>query len=142
MITLQVRNGDLVVGPKGHAVVEGRAKVIQDLGLALREPLGIDRFHPEQGSMLHRYIGEPVGVETESLVRAEIYRIVRNVMAIQQETLTKDSNQGARPRFTTSEVIASIDGVDIVQEFDRYHVRVRLRMLSGEEIQQVVTVQR
>lgn len=141
MKTLAVRDGDLVVGPKGHTILEGEAKTRQDLGLALREPWGVDRFHPDHGSLLYRYVGEPVGIETEALIRAEIFRVVKNLIANQEAILTADNAKGAKPRFTTNEVISGVEGVDVAAQYDRYYVRVRLRTLAGSQIQQTLAVE-
>ena len=136
-----VRNGDLVVGPRGHATVEGEAKVVQDLGLAMREPYGVDRFHPQWGSMLPRYVGEPVNTETAALIKAEATRIVKNMAAEQTAQIAADAAKGARSRFSTSEIIAGVAGIDVRQEYDRFHVRVRIETLAGGQVQQTLTVE-
>lgn len=140
MKTLAIENGDLVIGPAGHAVVAGTTKVLQDLRSALGEPYGCDRFHAQWGSLLDSYIGSAVVAETELLIRSEVTRIVRNYVALQAEALRQDALAGNRPRYGTNEVIAQIASINVQQEFDRFHVRISLVMVSGDQVAVAGTV--
>jgi hypothetical protein len=140
MMTLQMRNGDLVVTAKGHALVAGEAKTRQDLALAVREPYGIDRFHPEWGSLLPRYIGSQINLETEALIRAECTRIVKNLMAQQQSIQSADARGGHPNRFSTNEIIRGIASIDLKSDYDRFHVRINLTTQAKSVITETFTV--
>lgn len=134
MKTFALVAGDLVVGQGGFALITGQEKVKQDLGVAMREPFGCDRFHPRWGSVLISYVGEPADVQSEFLIRAEIGRIIRNYIMIQGSVVEEDVSDQRRSRLTTSEVITGVDGIDVRQDQDKYHVRVRLNLFSGDQV--------
>jgi phage baseplate assembly protein W len=132
--TLELRDGDLVIGPSGHALVTGRAKLRQDLSLAVREPYGCDRFHPRWGSMLDSYVGGVIDEFSAAEVKSEVMRVVGNYMALQQDQVSAVNAAGRKPTFGFGEVVAGIDGVEVRQTFDRLYVRVRVRTLSGDTV--------
>jgi phage baseplate assembly protein W len=130
MKTLAIRNGDLVIGPEGHLVIDGASKVRQEIGLTLREPVGVDRFHREWGSMLPNYIGEPIQRSTGLLVETETTRVVQNYVAQQANVLERDSIGTRRSRLNANEVIGSLNGVRVRQDQDKIHVKIEMTMLS------------
>ena len=140
MRTFAIEGGDFVLGEGGFALVTGHEKVKQDLGIAMREPFGCDRFHPRWGSVLVNYVGEPAGEQVSFLVKAEVGRIIRNYIAVQGYLVEEDVKEQRRSRLNTNEVVVGVDGIDVRQEQDRYHVRVRLSLFSGEEVSLTGTV--
>jgi phage baseplate assembly protein W len=138
--TLTLANGDLVVGPNGHATTTGHAKIRQDLALALGEPLKNDRFHTEWGSVLPTYIGQPMDSETLMLVKAEVARIIDQQMAIQQREIVKDTSQGALARHSTADVIAQVLGIEAELYLDRIKVTVGLVTMAGVRVNITRTV--
>jgi phage baseplate assembly protein W len=132
--TLALANGDLIVGPGGYATVTTAAKIRQDLALGLGEPLGNDRFHTEWGSVLPTYIGQPMNDETESLVKAEVARIVEQQMAIQQRDISRDARDGVSSRYATADVIAGIQSLSAVVRYDSIQVTVGLVTQAGIRI--------
>ncbi len=134
MKAFAIESGDLVVGPEGFATVSGSTKVQQDLGIAMREPLGCDRFHPRWGTTLTSMVGGVITNQTEMLVRSEVQRLIKNYVAVQGQVVEQDVALAQRSRIATSEVITAVEGIDIRQDFDRVHVRVRLRVFSGETV--------
>lgn len=143
MKTLLIENGDFVIGPGGYAMVSGAKKVEQDLGIAVREPYGSDRFHPRWGSLLHEYVGRysvADGGGTDVLIQAEIQRVVQNYSFAQGDQLERDATMGRRSRFGTGELVDSISSIEIRQETDRYHLRVKIKTLSGEQVSVIRSV--
>lgn len=134
MKTLLLENGDLVIGEGGFAMIEGSSKVRQDLGIALREQFGLDRFHPRWGSILYDYIGQPVSTETHMFIESECARIVQNYAMLQTEYLERDLAKGVRPRFSTGELIQSIEKILVAQQYDTFRVRIILRTVSGTQV--------
>lgn len=132
--------GDFVLGDSGYATVTGSQKVVQDLGLAMREPFACDRFHPRWGSVLPNYVGEPIDEQTAMLVRSECSRLIRNYIMIQGGVIEEDVKLKRASRLTTEEVVTGVDGIDIRQNQDEYHIRVRLVLASGNQVNLTGTV--
>lgn len=132
--------GDFVLGEDGYATVSGSQKVVQDLGVAMREPYACDRFHPRWGSVLPNYVGEPIDDQTALLVRSECSRLIRNYILVQGGIIEEDVKVKQRSRLSTDEVVAGVDGIDIRQDQDKYHIRVRLRLFSGNRVDLTGTV--
>jgi hypothetical protein len=131
---LLIENGDLVVGQGGFVLTDGPAKVRQDLNHAAAEPLGIDRFHPKWGSLLDRFVGQPNSEEIVALVRGEMNRLVQNYISIQNYNLREDQRLGRRNRYRASELVSTVEAIDVRQEYDRFFVRVRVTTFGGETI--------
>jgi hypothetical protein len=134
MRTFQLRSGDLVLSGNSYGMVEGTARVQQQLSLGLREPYGGDRFHPGWGSVLPEWIGRVLDRQTlEQDVRTEIIRIVKNFMSSQSAIVRNRAVSGLRPVLSPSEVIADITDIRISQSQDSLIVKATLRMASGQE---------
>jgi len=140
MKTLELLNGDFVIGQGGFVMIEGLKKVHQDLSVLVREALGEDRFHPMWGSILQDFVGREIGIETEADVRNEINRIIQNYMIMQTRQIQVDQTMGRRPRHKPEEIIREIRGIDIQQRNDRFNVRVKVRTSSGDELNVIRTV--
>jgi hypothetical protein len=141
MKSFALQNGDLVLGQGGLLTVAGPSKVRQDLSIAMREPLGCDRFHPNWGSVLPNYIGEPITGQIDSLVKAEVYRLVRNYMAVKANEMQSEYLRGNRASFSADEIVINISSVDVVRNMDRLYVRVSLQTSGGSNVTLVATVE-
>lgn len=140
MKTFLIDGGDLVLGQQGYATVEGPPKLRQDLGVAVREPYGCDRFHPRWGSLLYEYVGMQADQEAAAYVRGEITRLIQNYIHVQGAILAKDRAANRRPRYGRGEMISDIKGIDIQQSFAQFKVRVTLLTLSDVEVTLTQTV--
>lgn len=138
MKQLQLRNGDFVPAPGGFAVVQGAAKIQQDLGAALRETLGDDRFHPRFGTVLGSVVGTVQGVEAQALIQSEITRMISNYMAVQTEKINADTTAGVKSRYTPDEIVSSVESIEVQQTYDTINVRVSISTAQGS----IVTVLR
>lgn len=134
MKTLALASGDLVVGSEGHRTISGSAKIRQDLALALGEPYGNDRFHPQWGSVLSEYVGRPIDSDTEMLVRSETARVVQVYIDIQRVEIVEDVLAGRRSRFTTADVVARLDDIETEIRFDTIRVMLSLVTQSHESL--------
>jgi hypothetical protein len=132
--TLQIVNGDFVIGPGGYATIDGPAKVKQDLGVAVREPYGSDRFHPRWGSLLHEYVGMPAMDEASMRIQAEVTRLIQNYQFVQGQMLQRDTMLGNRSRFSAGELVNTIQAIDIQQSYDSYAVRVTVTTLNNTPV--------
>lgn len=140
MQTFAITNGDIRVGAGSYAVVNGEAKLRQDLSFALREPLGIDRFHPRWGSALNDMVGSAVTESTRAAVTAEVRRVVETYARIQADRISRDATNRRPSRYSTGEVIRTIDSVSVRQEYDRLHLRVAITTMSQREVVLLATV--
>lgn len=141
MKTLALANGDLVVDGTGHKTISGSAMIRQDLALHLGESYGGDRFHPEMGSVLVEYIGEPIDDETEMLVRAEVGRVIQQYIGIQQREVLRDHLAVRASRFDSSDVVVGISSISAKVDYDYVRVSVGLLTQAGETITVNRTIQ-
>src|SRR5687767_6652535 len=99
-------------------MLEGPAKIRQDLALALGEEYNTDPFHPGWGSVLIKYLGEPVTEDTPMLVQAEVNRVIQQYMANQQALLEAASLSGRAHTLGTSEIIRTVNSIDVSVSYD------------------------
>lgn len=134
MKTFALADGDLVLSPQGYATVTGSAKISTELGLAMAEPFGDDRFHTSWGSYLPSYVGQPITSTTQLLVEAEVQRVLQAYIAVQRSAISSDNLQSSRTRFTTADVVSAVESVTIQQVLDALYVKVVLQTMSGSTI--------
>jgi phage baseplate assembly protein W len=134
MKTFALRNKDFELGPGGYVIVTGPAKVQQDLGVAVREPLGIDRFHPGWGSLLPSFIGLIADDAMELRIRSEISRLIANYVLIQNEQIMQDSRRGRPSRFSTGELVDRIVSIEVIQQYDSFQVTASIQTVAGERV--------
>lgn len=124
--SLAVANGDLVQRGSSLAIVYGISKLQQDLSLWVTERHRIDRFHPMMGSALPDYIGSLITDSTRMQVKNELLRILGNYQDVQFQALRE------RPQnFSYSELLYSIDGVEVSLSFDTVYATVSFRNAEG-----------
>jgi phage baseplate assembly protein W len=129
MKAFAVRNGDLVMGPTTYDVVSGPAKIAQDLGIACREPIGCDRFHPNWGSLLPTYVGLPAQ-QVDLMVRGEVSRLIQNYSMVQRGIASADVANRVTPRLSPSEIVGRVDSIQVQQAFDAFSVQITLSTLD------------
>jgi phage baseplate assembly protein W len=134
MKTLLLSQGDLVVGPGGHAVIQGSGKVRQDLALALGEELGHDRFHREWGSVVTRFVGAPITAEVEMAVYSEVARVISGYIAGQRAELVRDSLAEQVSRYNTSDVVQQVLSITAKVGYDTIFISTVLQVASGETV--------
>lgn len=134
MKTLALSGGDLVVGPGGLQMISGAAKIRQDLALALSEEYGTDPYEPTWGSVLPKYVGEPVDADTQLLVQSEVNRVIQQYMVGQQAMLSAANTNGTATTLTTSDIIRSVDKIDVTVSYDSVRVVVSLTTMASQTI--------
>lgn len=134
MKTLALIDGDLVVGPRGYATVTGATKLRQDLGVAIREPVGCDRFHPGWGSALGDTVGDKIDAGSQMRVRTEVTRVLSNYITVQQDVRRRDAAAGRTSRFSPGEIIRKIEDVSMIQSLDSLRVRVVLQTVADTTV--------
>lgn len=139
MKTLAVRNGDLVLAGSKFGMVEGIARVQQQLGLAMREAFGTDRFHRSWGSTLPGWIGQVMTKEVPFEIKAEITRIVRDFIIQQNEKIKERAALGLTAVVRPEEMIVEITSVRVETRYDSVLVKVTLRTATGQEFSVLTT---
>lgn len=135
MQTLALVNGDLAIsGAGGYATLSGVDRIRQDLTLALWEEYGTDRFHPRYGSIVKQYLGSPITPELQQLVKAEVNRVIQNYIALQQAEVIRGTQFDVTGVFDTSDVVRSLDGIDVHTALDAIYVRATLTTLARERV--------
>jgi hypothetical protein len=121
-ISLKVLNGDLSINAGKFDVVEGSNKLTQDLTLWLTERYRDDRFHPTYGSILDGYIGGVINAdETVVRIQSETLRVLSNYQQVQLARFREDPG-----KFQPSELLQSVNGVDVSISYDKVIVLVRI----------------
>jgi hypothetical protein len=138
--TLALQGGDLVIGPQGHKTITASPKIRQDLALALGEPYGNDRFHPQWGSTLPHFVGRPIGLDTEMLVRSEVARVVQGYIDVQRSEIVNDALAGRRSRFTTADVVSRLDNLTTSIRYDTIRIKLFLVTQSRDNVTVTRTV--
>lgn len=132
MYGLKVTDGDLVLQGLNYQTVEGTPKIAQDLSFALLERVGSDPYHPFWGSILSRFIGEPLTDEIRQRVVVAIRTVLTNYVAVQRDQITKAGVDGTRSTLNSSQVVQSVNAIDVQTIQDRLTVRIELTTLSGD----------
>lgn len=134
MKTLALINGDLMLAQGGYQLYTGPQRIRQDLTLALQEEYGMDRFHPRWGSILMHYIGNVLTNDIQSLVKAEVNRVVQNYIAVQQAEVLRDTQVDVANRFNTSDVVRRILSIVASANIDTINISLALETLSRETV--------
>lgn len=132
MKTLALSGGDLVVGPGGLQLLDGPAKIRQDIALALGEDYGGDPYHAGWGSVLRQYLGQPITEDTSMLVQAEVNRILQQHIANQQQKLAAASLNNQQHTISTSEIIRTVNSIDVSVQYDTVTVLIDLTTMAGQ----------
>jgi phage baseplate assembly protein W len=132
--TLALLNGDLMLAQGGYLLYSGADRIKQDLTLGLMEEYGSDRFHPRYGSVIMRYIGNPITPQLQALVRAEVTRVVQNYISIQKAEVLRDTVVDVKGRFSTADVVRNIAGIRTTVQMDRVNVALALETLARETV--------
>lgn len=119
--SLKVVGGDLAMAGSQLGIVHGTDKLKQDLTLWMTERYAIDRFHPAMGSELQNYIGSIISFNTQAMVNSEVNRILDNYCKVQYYGVRQ-----APSRYSLSELLYSVDAVNVGIGFDTVNVAIRV----------------
>jgi hypothetical protein len=140
MRTFALNNGDLVLSGDRFAMIEGPARVQQQVGLCMREPWRIDRFHRGWGSVLPNMIGSTAITEQiKADIANEIRRIVANFVTSTTEDARRRVNSGLPTVVGASEILTGVTSIQIRQQQDRLYVKVTLSTMGAVEFSIITT---
>ena len=135
MKTFALVHGDLVIDTSGsYQFYSGAPRIKQDLTLALTEEYGFDRFHPKYGSIIRSYLGQIISPEMQSLVQAEVNRVLQNYIILQQNSVLRDTVVDVEGVFDTSDVVRSVDDITVRTLLDTIYLSATLTTLARESI--------
>ncbi|AAN16792.1 hypothetical protein Cali_134 [Mycobacterium phage Cali] len=120
--SLALENGDLVQRGSQLAVVQGRAKLEQDINLWLLERYGGDRFHLNMGSILQEFIGGIASPSARAEIHAEVFRVLQNYQALQLRRFRENPQN-----LSASELLVSVDEITTQMTYDTVRVTVKMR---------------
>lgn len=124
--SLALVNGDLVQQGSTLQIVSGSAKLQQDMSLWLTERLGVDRFHPNYGSVLPNFIGGVIGQGTQAAVQSEVDRVLGNYQAVQMQSFNSSPQL-----FSFDELLSDITNIAVGVNYDTVSVGVSVVTGSG-----------
>src|SRR5580765_2103723 len=102
---LAVVDGDLVLSGGSLLTLSGPARIKQDLSFALHDEYGADPNHPYWGSILDRFIGQPLTPSLQQQVTAEVQRILNNYIAVQADMVNSAVINNVRGTLNTTDVV-------------------------------------
>jgi len=126
--SLAIANGDLVQQGSSLAIVWGVDKLKQDLSLWMTERFGGDRFHPAMGSILQDMIGDIIRASTQNRIENEVARVLDNFQRVQFRALKENPQL-----FSLSELLFSIDKIDVRISYDTVRVMVQVRTAANDQ---------
>ena len=118
MKCIKVADGDIVIGGDGKPVmVEGAARIQQEMALWLLEPIGTDAVYPKFGSDLWNYIGAPAFDDNLTAIRSEVNRVVTNYIAAQNEQIARDKQRLSDNEFlqvwTEDDIVSTLNSITV-----------------------------
>ena len=131
MKTLSLKNGDLVLRGGNFVTIGGSAKVEQDLAIWSLFPYGSTRFHPRFGAVFSNYIGQPTNATTQSMLRAEVVRIINNYQQVQISRINSTLLAGKKPPYKQTTLIKTVTSITVTQSYDSFKILIRLVLVSG-----------
>ena len=135
MKTLQVQNGDIQLDSGGNLrFLQGSNKLVQDLGLWLQEPYGTGFTTPAFGSSLPSLIGGTSTAATTASIQAEIQRVLGLYQSQQILSLKTAQNLSQLSYWSRSEIINSINSVQISQNYTSITASVSITTLANTTV--------
>jgi len=145
--SIQVNNGDINVSAGNLQFVSGSSKLAQDLTLWLQEPLegsppiGPGFTTPSFGSLLNSYIGGENLQATQSLIQAEILRVLGIYQQNQVMMLKQAQTVGALALWNKSEILQNVVSITMSSPTPyTVSAEVQIQTLAGTTTPITITV--
>lgn len=137
---LAVIDGDLVLSGSSYLTLTGPARIKQDLDFALHDEYGADIFHPYWGSVLDRFIGQPLTASVEQQVINEVQRVLNNYISIQTDQINSAISAGTASVYDTADVVSQVEAIDVQVNMDSISITVTLRTMANQSVTVTRTV--
>lgn len=120
MRTWKISNGDIALDTLGRVEeLGGSMKIVQDLRSLLLNDSGFNRFFPELGTDLDRFVGQNVDYRLLSDIRASVADVLNDYMDKQQEEIRKRIEERGEPYIA----IGLAEPSSLVKEWSPIQVR-------------------
>lgn len=135
MKTIRVEGGDLSVSV-GQVLnyVHGQDKLLQDLELWLKEPLGQGYTTPNFGSLLEDQIGQLLTPETQTIIVNEIERVLGLYQNWQIEMLKKAKALNTLSYWTPGEILDRVSSITSTVLGDTLRVNISVVTLENRTV--------
>jgi len=134
MKTIAVSNGDIQLQGGKIQFATGSNKLAQDIERWLKEPLGTGYTTPNFGSLLQSMIGGTQSSSTVSTVTGEIQRVLQLYQGQQVINLQNSQNAAQLSNWTRSEVIQSIESVNVSLQYTSILANVSLLTIANTTV--------
>lgn len=138
--TLAVIDGDLVLSGGSFLTLDGAPKIKQDLTFALNDTYGADLNHPYWGSILDRFLGQPLTASLEQQVTAEVERVLNNYVSVQIDQVNRAIAADVKGQYSTADVVSSVQAINVSLNFDTIVVSLTLTTMSQDTVNVTRTV--
>jgi len=136
MKSIRLEDGDLAITlGRSTGFVYGKDKLLQDLELWLREPLGQGTTTPRFGSLLDTFLGNARRDSIETEISNEVQRVLGLYQANQMLRLKEAKDIGQLRFWSKDQIVQKIDNVKTTFVYDRAEVQVLLTTLARSSVE-------
>ena len=140
MKSFKIADGDLVVSARRVEMVTNEDKLVQDLSLWLRKPIGSDFTAPNFGSTLLSLIGAADAREQRFDAESEVLRVLALYQATQFEKVKSAIDNGTASVYSRRELLNEIRGVNSSVDQDTVTIVATIATAQGRDISLPVIV--
>lgn len=145
--SLKLHHGDLERNGNELAKATNETKLVQDLRCQFLYQMGLDKMHPDYGSLIDGGV-TPNGVVKESLIGqdnkdyaksllySEIQRIISDYQERQLARAKTDKMIYGKATLTRREVIRSVKNINITENLDGLHVMITIET-GGNQLKNI-----
>lgn len=127
-------DGDMDFSNRHGRVITGRKKLVQQLGMWVREELHVDRFHYDYGSNLINMIGAPQSEQLQTAVENEIRRVIMAYMKMQSEDFDKHPQDYSKDEVLASLLFIASEWRDTTWGGKALHCTVWVRTMANDTV--------
>jgi len=140
MKTITVSNGDIKLSTGKIQFSTGNAKLVQDISLWLKEPIGTGFTTPNFGSLLPQLVGGTQSASTISTVTNEIIRVLQLYQGQQALYLQQAQNTAQLANWNKSEIIQNIVSVNVSIQNTTIFAAIALNTLNNNTVNLNLTI--
>ena len=134
MYTISLKDGDWDFSNRHGVVATGKKKLVQQLGLWIKEELHVDRFHYDYGSRLPLMIGANQSRAVQDAVEKEIRRIVQNYIRMQANDFDTHPQDYAKDEVIVQLLLVTSEWFDTKFNAKGLHCKVYVKTMAGNTV--------
>lgn len=130
MKTFKIENGDIAVDKRGRVKeIDGASKVVQDLKNWLLNDIRYNKWHPQMGTRLDNYVGQPVSAQLIMNIKEEIRTALNHYTEEQMADLKKRIDESSDPYTAIglaepSSIVRTFTALDVYEDYGNILVRI------------------